>query len=78
MGLNRERLLQKDALFFLQLLLSMCDPKLLVVEDDPRIPFYTSVAKFTNSYANDIKDGLATTTMNSGLQLPSTTYTLTA
>merc|ERR1712194_647482 len=42
---------EKDALFFLNFLLPVCDPAKSNIEDDPRLPYYTSVANFTNLYA---------------------------
>ena len=39
-----------DALFFLQLILPMCDPSQSGIVNDPRSPFYTEVEKFTNLY----------------------------
>ena len=47
-----------DSLFFLQLLLPIHDTKRTGIPDDPRMPFYHKVAKWSNSYAsNDLDIG---------------------
>ena len=57
MGLTKERMANNDVLFFYQLLVPLCDPKQSGIVGDPRQPFYTDVAKFTNSYAIDVRQG---------------------
>eukprot|EP00957_Ditylum_brightwellii_P155215 11816341-Ditylum_brightwellii.AAC.1 len=37
-----------DALFFYQLILPICNPGMLGIEDDPRLAYYTEVERFTN------------------------------
>jgi hypothetical protein len=54
MGLTKTRLLNKDAFFFWQLLFPVCDPKMSGIVDDPRLPFYSEVAKWTNKYVASI------------------------
>ena len=39
-----------DALFFLQLILPICDPARSGVTSDPRKAFYSEVTNFTNLY----------------------------
>ena len=51
MGLNRDRMIAKDALFFVQLLFPLSNPKKSGIPDDPRRDYYEEVAKFTNLYA---------------------------
>ena len=51
MGLTKHRMQRKDALFFYQLLLPLCDPKHSGIEDDPRVDYYESVSMHTNVYA---------------------------
>ena len=51
MGLTMERMNEKDAMFFHQLLFPICHPKESGIADDPRKSFYTSVAQYTNTYA---------------------------
>ena len=41
-----------DSLFFLQLFLPICDPKMSGIAGNPRVPFFTKVCKFTNTYAS--------------------------
>jgi hypothetical protein len=43
MGLTEARMVNEDALFFLQLLLPMCDPTKSGIDGDPRRPYYTKV-----------------------------------
>ena len=55
MGLNRNRMHdsmtgEPDALFFLQLLLPMCDPSRSGIESDPRKPYYHKVTRYSNLY----------------------------
>lgn len=57
MGLTPERMKDRDALFFHQLLLPMCDPSKSGIDGDPRKPFYTEVATCTNLYAIGVKGG---------------------
>ena len=60
MGLSKTRMDEKDALFFYQLLLPICDPSKSDIEGDPRKGFYVPTSRFTNLYAIDVKqrDGL--------------------
>jgi hypothetical protein len=51
LGLTKERMVKGDALFFHQLLLPMCDPKMSGITDDPRKAFYSQVETFSNLYA---------------------------
>ena len=51
MGLTKERLVSHDALFFWQLLFPICDPEKSGIADDPRIPYYSSVEKWSTLYA---------------------------
>ena len=55
MGLTDERMKSEDALFFVQLVIPICDPAKSGIKGDPRKPYYTKVASYTNSYANDVK-----------------------
>ena len=48
LGLTKKRMEHCDALFFLQLILPLCDPSRSGVDNDPRKPYYTEVEKFTN------------------------------
>ena len=55
LGLTEDRMESKvtglpDALFFLQLLLPICDPSKSGIEKDPRQGFYPDVVKFSNYY----------------------------
>jgi hypothetical protein len=43
MKLTKKRIVEGDALFFLQLLLPIGDPKKSGIEDDPRMPYYSAV-----------------------------------
>lgn len=55
LGLTRSRLLAKDALFFYDLILPINDtrhPK--AFENDPRLPFYSNVERWTQIYAAQI------------------------
>ena len=56
MGLTKERVIECDALFFYQLLVPVCDPKLSGIKDDPRMGFYETVAQCTNTYAYGMKN----------------------
>jgi hypothetical protein len=51
LGLTKERMVDGDALFFHQLLLPMCDPKMSGIAADPRKAFYSQVETFSNLYA---------------------------
>ena len=55
MGLTDEIMKSEDALFFAQLVIPICDPAKSGIKGDPRNPYYTKVALYTNSYANDLK-----------------------
>ena len=56
LGLNKERMKDCDSLFFFQLLLPFCNPKLSGIHEDPRKSFYTDVTKYSNLYKiqNDV------------------------
>ena len=49
LGLTKSRMESTDALFFLQLILPICNPKLSGIEGDPRISYYHDVETHTNS-----------------------------
>ena len=51
MGLTKDKLLKHDAFFFWQLLFPICDPRFSKIENDPRLPFYSKVEKWTQKYA---------------------------
>jgi hypothetical protein len=64
LGLNEQRVKdsvsgEPDALFFLQLLLPLCDPEQSGVIDDPRTGYYMDVMKYSNlyKYQNGIGSG---------------------
>jgi len=50
LGLTKRVIQDKDALFFYQLLLPMCDPRRSGIEGDPRKAFYCDVEMFSNLY----------------------------
>jgi hypothetical protein len=54
MGLTQARMENEDALFFLQLLLPMCDPTKSGIDGDPRRPYYTNVEAWTQKYATTL------------------------
>jgi hypothetical protein len=54
LGLTKERMVKGDALFFHQLLLPMCDPKMSGINGDTRKAFYSKVETFSNLYAIQI------------------------
>ena len=60
LGLSKARMLQDDgapdSLFFYQAILPIHDPKRTGVENDPRMPFYHNVAKWSNTYASNELD----------------------
>ena len=51
LGLTSARLQNRDALFFYQLLLPICDPKRSGIDGDPREGFYSEAERFSNVYA---------------------------
>ena len=55
MDLTDDRMKSEDALFFAQLVIPICDPAKSGIKGDPRKPYYTYVASYRNSYANDVK-----------------------
>ena len=59
LGLTKQRMVDADALFFLQLILPICNPAYSGIDNDPRQPFYTEVLRFSNLYAfqNDLGTG---------------------
>ena len=54
LGLTKNRMKMKDALFFYQLLLPICDPRKSGVKNDPRTSFYSEVTNYSNFYACQI------------------------
>jgi hypothetical protein len=54
MGLTKNRIINCDATFFKQLLLPMCDPEKSGIEDDPRLPYYSKVERWSTKYAASI------------------------
>lgn len=50
MGLSKKQILDGDALFFRQLLLPMCDPEKSGIADNPRLPWYSAIEKWTAIY----------------------------
>ena len=60
LGLTKERMMEADgapdALWFWQALLPIHDIKRTGIENDPRIPFYHKVEKWSNSYASNELD----------------------
>jgi hypothetical protein len=54
LGLTKERMVQGNALFFSQLILPMCDPKMSGMGADPRKAFYSKVETFSKLYAIQI------------------------
>jgi hypothetical protein len=54
MKLTKKRIVEGDALFFLQLLLPIGDPKKSGIENDPRLPYYSQVERWTQKYATSI------------------------
>jgi len=56
LDLTASRMKNDDALFWLQLLLPITDPK-ITSTDDPRMAFYTEVEKFTSIYAASMGAG---------------------
>jgi hypothetical protein len=55
LGLTKERMVQGDVMFFYQLLLPMCDPKMSGINADLRKAFYSKLKTFSNLY--DIQIG---------------------
>ena len=55
MGLTDERMKSEDTLFFAQLVIPICNPAKSGIKGNPRKPYYTKVASYTNSYANYVK-----------------------
>ena len=49
LGLNKKRMQDTDALFFLQLILPICNPALSGIKDDPRMSYYHDAETHTNS-----------------------------
>ena len=49
LGLTRSKMVDTDALFFLQLILPICNPCMSGVKDDPRKSYYWDVETFTNT-----------------------------
>ena len=49
--LTTERMVIYDILFFYQLILLLCDPVMLEIENDLRLPYYTEVERFANMSA---------------------------
>ncbi len=55
MGLNHDRMVECDALFFYQLLVAIVDQHYSGIRKDPRMGYYEGVAENTNHYANGVK-----------------------
>ena len=56
MGLTKERMQDRDALFFYQLLRPIGDPSKSGVEGDPRKPYYVNVSRYSTKYAMSVKE----------------------
>ena len=54
MGLTKERILQEDCFFFMQLLHPVCDPSKSGIENDPRLAYYSNIENWTAKYAATI------------------------
>jgi hypothetical protein len=54
MKLTKKRIVEGDALFFFQLLLPIGDPKKSGIENDPRLPYYSEVERWTQKYATSL------------------------
>jgi hypothetical protein len=54
MRLLKRRILDGNALFFFQLLFPICDPKKYGIPDNPRMPYYIKVERWSQKYAADI------------------------
>ena len=54
-GLKNKRMNSEDAFSSAQLVILICDPTKSGIKGDPWKPYYTKVALYTNSYANDVK-----------------------
>ena len=48
LGLTKSRMEKRDALFFYQLILPICNTEMSGIIDDPRISYYSNVERFTN------------------------------
>ena len=59
LGLDLKRMLDEDALFVYQLLLSICNPSRSGAQGDPRMAFYNDVEKYTGHYAIDMERNLS-------------------
>jgi hypothetical protein len=57
MGLTEARMANKDALFFLHLLLPICDPAKSGIDGDPRRPYYTKVEAWAQKYVTSLDLG---------------------
>jgi hypothetical protein len=57
-GLTENRMIEKDALFFYQLLFPISNPKSSGVEGDHRMPYFTYAAICTNMYASGLGSGI--------------------
>jgi hypothetical protein len=51
MGLTKARLEKHDAFFFWQLLFPICDPAKSSITNNPTMPFYSKVDKWSLKYA---------------------------
>ena len=51
MGLTKTRLVKHDAFFFWQLLFPVCDPAKSGITNDPWLPFYSKVERWSQKYA---------------------------
>jgi hypothetical protein len=56
MGLTKQKMLECNALFFYQLILSIVDPTMSGIDGDTRMGYYEIVARNTNMYAFGVKN----------------------
>ena len=51
LGMSAKVMDTNDFLFFYQLILPICDTNKSGIDDDPRLPYYSAVEKWSNGYA---------------------------
>ena len=51
LGMSKTRMTRKNALFFWQLLFPIASPGKNDIDDDPHMPFYKPMSRFTDTYA---------------------------
>ena len=56
LGLNKERMIKKDTLWFWQLLFPIANPAENEIQHDPRLPYYEEVGEFSNLYLVMVKN----------------------